>query len=455
VASAGTTAAAASPPPDTAAAAGGATADGYARGARILSIGIASTGLFTFAYFAVASHVLPSGDYGAISLLWSVLFVVISIIYRPVEQLLSRTIADRRARGLAGGHPLRVPLTVQGGFALAFLVLALALRGPIEDAFGSSTLYWVFVGATLAYAASYFARGYFAGHQWFGLYGGLVLFESISRFCFPVAVAVGLASGQAAVALGILAAPLASLLVVPWALRRHAAMGRGAVTAADARRLTLRAGAGFALSVAAIQLAEQALLNAAVLTVGATATAALAGVVFNALLITRAPLQLFQSVQTSLLPHLSGLEATEGGEAFGKAIRITILAIVGFAGAVAVGLLLVGPPVMNVVFGSDYSYGRLGLAVIALGMGLHLCAGTLNQAALARGRDRAAAAAWLVAAAVFVAWMLTPVVDDELVRAEVGYAGAAALLCAMLAALYAQGRSGRVVLRRDAPAERG
>jgi O-antigen/teichoic acid export membrane protein len=435
---AGTATAPSTPPAGPSGAAATAAADGYARGAKVLSVGIASTGLFTFAYFAVASHVLPSAAYGAISLLWSVLFVVISIIYRPVEQLLSRTIADRRARGLTGDHPLRVPLTVQGGFALGFLVIALALRGPIEDAFDSATLYWVFVGATLAYAASYFARGYLAGHQWFGLYGGLVLFESISRFCFPVAVAVGLASGQAAVALGILAAPLASLLVVPWALRRHAgASARGAT--ADRRGLTLRAGAGFALSVAAIQLAEQTLLNAAVLTVAATATTAIAGVVFNALLITRAPLQLFQSVQTSLLPHLSGLEATEGRDAFARAIRITILAIAGFAGAVAIGLLLIGPAVMDIVFGSDANYGRVGLAVIALGMGFHLCAGTFNQAALARGRDRAAAGAWLVAAALFVAWMLVPLVDDQLLRAEVGYAGAAALLCGMLAALYARG----------------
>ena len=112
-------------------------------------------------------------------------------------------------------------------------------------------------------------------------------------------------------ALGILAAPLASLLVVPWALRGTRA-GAGARRPRTPGALTLRAGAGFALSVAAIQLAEQTLLNAAVLTVSATATPRSRGVVFNALLITRAPLQLFQSVQTSLLPHLSGLEATEG-----------------------------------------------------------------------------------------------------------------------------------------------
>jgi O-antigen/teichoic acid export membrane protein len=408
--------------------------DAYARGARVLSIGIASTGVFTFAYFAVASHVLDAEAYGAVSLLWAVLFVVISVIYRPVEQLLSRTIADRRARGLHGRHSLRVPLLVQAGFACAFLVLALALRGPLEDAFDSATLYWIFVGATLAYAASYFARGYLAGHQWFGLYGALVLFESLSRFCFPVAVAIGIADGQSAVALGILAAPVASLLVVPWAIARHSTASEEA--AVDERALTLRAGAGFALSVAAIQLAEQALLNAAVLTVSATATTALAGIVFNALLITRAPLQLFQSIQTSLLPHLSGLEVTEGHEAFARAIRVTVLAIAAFAAAVAVGLLLIGPWAMDVLFGQGYDYGRVGLAVIAVGMGFHLCAGTLNQAALARGRDRPAAAVWLVAAGAFVVWMLLPLVEDELVRAEVGYAGAAALLCALLLALY-------------------
>jgi O-antigen/teichoic acid export membrane protein len=123
---------------------------------------------------------------------------------------------------------------------------------------------------------------------------------------------------------------------------------------------------------------------------------------------------------------------------------VTILAIAAFAGAVAIGLLLIGPFVMDLVFGASFDYSRWGLAVIALGMGFHLTAGTLNQAALARGRDRAAAGAWLLAAAAFVAWMLTPVISDELLRAEVGYAGAAALLCAILAALYS----------RDAPAPR-
>jgi len=55
------------------------------------------------------------------------------------------------------------------------------------------------------------------------------------------------------------------------------------------------------------------------------------------------------------------------------------------------------------------------------------------------GRDihaRAAATMWLACAAIFVVWMVVPAIDDELVRAEIGYAGGTALLCALLRGLY-------------------
>ncbi len=449
----------------------------YGSGARILSIGIASTGLLTFAYFSIASHVLGGAAAKRIDLLWSVMFVIISVIYRPIEQLLSRTIAQRRARG-SEQHALRVPMLIQAGFALLFLILALALRGPLNRAFDhDEALYWVLVAGTLAYAASYFARGWLAGHERFGLFGGLVLMESLSRLCFALAVAVGITSGQSAVALGIAAAPFVSLVVVPAAFartredraqREASGHGRGrggggaldapiTVDEADAAlagpgaeavqeaaahdELSLRRGGGFALSVAAIMLSEQALLNAAVLTVDATsANASLAGIVFNVLLIARAPLQLFQAIQTSLLPHLTGLEATEGHAAFAHAIRVTVLAIAGFAALVALGLLVVGPFLMrHVLFGQHYPYKAVGLALIGVGMGLHLISGALNQAALARDRARAASACWLLAAGVFLAWMLVPAISDQVLRVEIGYAGATGLLALALAALYRRG----------------
>jgi O-antigen/teichoic acid export membrane protein len=287
-----------------------------------------------------------------------------------------------------------------------------------------------------------------------------VLLESTSRFMFALAVAIGIASGQSAVALGMAAAPFVSLVVVPAAFARRARPERAAgplvaeldaaqqgpaAEAAEERavELSLRRGTGFAVSVLAIMLAEQTLLNAAVITTDVTAAnAALAGFVFNVLLIARAPLQLFQSIQTSLLPHLATLEATSGREEFHRAIRVTVLAIAAFAGAVALGLLAIGPFVMDVLFGGNFDYARGGLALVAVGMGLHLIAGTLNQAALARRRAGLAAVAWVIAALAFVGWMVMPTVSDQVLRAEIGYFGAAGILAGLLYGLYRRPTAG-------------
>jgi hypothetical protein len=86
-----------------------------------------------------------------------------------------------------------------------------------------------------------------------------------------------------------------------------------------------------------------------------------------------------------------------------------------------------------------FHYARLGLALVGIGMGLHLVAGTLNQAALARGRAALAAVCWLVSAGLFVAFVAAPTIANEVTRVEVGYFLAAAVLCGLLSAVYARG----------------
>jgi hypothetical protein len=120
------------------------------------------------------------------------------------------------------------------------------------------------------------------------------------------------------------------------------------------------------------------------------------------------------------------------------------MAIGGFALAVALGLFAVGPAVVGTVFDIDRDIGRGGLALVGLGMGFHLVAGTLNQAALARGQALGAALAWLVCAAAFVAWLLSPVIADQLLRTEVGYCCATALLTALLGLVYRAGDSAAI-----------
>ncbi len=108
---------------------------------------------------------------------------------------------------------------------------ALALHEVLIDQVfeGYEALYLVLVVGTLAYAASYFARGWLAGHEYFVLFGCLVLMEALARICFALAVVLGIASGQTAVALGIAAAPLVSLVVVPRRSRAAAAKSEATV----------------------------------------------------------------------------------------------------------------------------------------------------------------------------------------------------------------------------------
>ena len=360
------------------------------------------------------------------------MFLIISIIYRPVEQLLSRTISHRRAQGLHSGHPLRTAITIQAVFAAVFLVIALAERERITDEVfdGSSELYWVLVVGVVAYAASYFARGWLAGHSRFGLYGGLVLLESVSRCLFALAVVLGIAEGQGVVALGIAAAPLVSLMVVPWALRgRDPAPppddvetpgGLGSHTKLRRRRAGdhgRRAGAaqraggdhgrhGHRRRAGGLRVQRAA--------DHARAAAALPG---DPDLAAPAPVGAGRDRQRRRHParaaHHDPRHRRLRYRSGDRARRDR-----------AVGD---GPPVRR-----GLRVRALGLVLVGLGMGFHLAAGTLNQAALARDRAGLAAATWLGGAALFLLWLYGTPLDDQLLAVEAGYCATTALLCGVL-----------------------
>src|SRR5439155_300514 len=205
---------------------------------------------------------------------------------------------------------------------------------------GSSALYTVLIVAVLAYAASYFARGFLAGNRRLALYGALVFLESVARCTFAFLAVVGVTDSQSFVA------------------------------------------AGMAL----------------------------------------APLQLFQAIQTAILPHLTELSAGAAVEDFRHSVAVTVRAIAAFGALVTLGLLAVGPFAMHVLFGDKgFDYQRLGLVAMGAGMGLYLVGATLNQAALARGRATQAAGCWAISAAGYVVFLLLPLFHDKVVQLEVAY----------------------------------
>lgn len=421
---------------------GGVSSTEYGKVASFFAIGVGLTGVITYVYFFIASHVLSKPDYGQITVLWSAVFITISTLYRPVEQLLSRHISEHLVKGESVSEPMRVAARIQLGLGMIFAVLALVLRGPLQDGLleGNETLYWIFFAAVLFYAASYFARGFLAGVRNFGLFAAMILSESVFRTLFAALVAIGLLSGQSAVAVGIVAAPSLSLLVVPLAFARRArAAPAPPAPAKDGDAFSMRHGTGFAVAVLLIMLSEQAFLNAGPLIVRGLQGAAAAGFIFNVLMIARAPLQLFQAVSTSILPHLSGLHTSTAADSereFHRTVRMVLLAIAAFVGLTALVVLVAGPQLMQLAFSKKFEYDRAGLLLVTLGMGLYLSSVTVNQACIAQGQVRRASARWVACAAAFVAWNFLPIVGDEFRRVEIGFVLAAGLLLGLLYLVY-------------------
>ena len=351
------------------------------------------------------SHVLDEVDYKGISLLWSVLFVIVSVIYRPIEQLLSRTIADRRARGLRADHPLRTPLLDPGRLRAAlFLVVALALRGPIAGRavrrLGAAVL-----GAGRR-ACSPTRRATSPAAGWPGTSGSASTAGSCSwrrarAACSRWRVAVGIAAradgGRAGHGGGAvrLAGRRAAGVRAPAPRRRRR---RAATRAAGRRRSALRP----RRALRRRRAGDHARRADAAQRRGADRRRDRDGRRGGRLRVQRAA---DRARAAAALPGDPGLAAPPPRRAGGDRGAPTSstarsasrsLAIAGFAGAVALGLARVGPWAMGVLFDGNFDYGRWGLALVGDRHGLPPDRGHA-QPGRAGPRPRAAAAAACVA----------------------------------------------------------
>ena len=341
----------------------------YGRGARILSVGIATTGLVTFAYFSLASHALSEVDYKGISLLWSVMFLIISIIYRPVEQLLSRTISARRARGLDGGHPLRTgdrdPGGVRGAVPGRRAGVPGADRGGRVRRLRGAVLGAGRRRASPTRSATSPAAGW-PGTRASGSTAGSCCWSPCSRCLFALAVVLGIARGQGVVALGIAAAPLVSLMVVPWALRgRDPAPPRGRRGRRRARRRARREHA-----LRRRRAGDHGRRAGAAQRAGGDRRRDGRGRRAGRLRVQRAADHARAAAAVPGDPDLAApAPLRAGGDRRRRGLRAARCAsrcwpIAGFAGAGRDRARGVGPLAMDVLFGGDFDYARGGLVLV-------------------------------------------------------------------------------------------
>jgi O-antigen/teichoic acid export membrane protein len=294
------------------------------------------------------------------------------------------------------------------------------------------------VAGVAGYALSYFVRGLTSGVRWFGGYGLVLLADGGIRFVLAIPLLVWASPAIAGVAI---AAAAGGGALAPLLSRKRTAFRR--LEGEPGAELRVGAALRFAAPAAVIAGSEQVLLSGGpllVLIAGGQGAALAAGVLFAATLLMRAPVFLFQGVAASLLPNLTTFRATGNEAALHRATVRTALALSGFAAVLVAGALACGPFAMELMYGEGFDASRLGLALLALGIGAFLAASTFCQAALARDQAGRAAIAWSIAAFVFVALELS--LDGAAFdRVSIAFAVASLVAAAQLMAILWKGRA--------------
>ncbi len=404
------------------------------RDAALLSIGTLASGVLAYAFNVVAARSLGPEVYGAVGALWAGMFLIAVLLFRPVEQTVSRAIADQVARDVDARPAVRSAAWLAAGIALVACAACIVFWEPITNGLfgGYSALTVALVAGVAGYAISYFARGLVGGVRWFGGYGLVLLADGGIRLVLALPLLFVASPTIAAIAIAAAAGGGALAPLLSSSRKRLDAIGEGTGEGSFA----LGAAARFALPAAVIAGCEQVLVSGGpllVLIAGGEGAAAAAGVLFAATLLLRAPVFVFQGVAASLLPNLTTFQARGDHARLHRATALVALAMAGFAALLALGALAAGPFAMEILYGAGFEATRSDLALLAVGIGGFLAAGTFCQALLARSQGGRAAACWTVSAVTFVVLELN-LSGTEFHRVSVAFAAASTLIALLLMA---------------------
>jgi O-antigen/teichoic acid export membrane protein len=371
-------------------------------GAVLLSGATVASGILAYAYNVLAARVLGPEAYGLVAVLWAALFLLVVVLFRPLEQTTSRALADRLSRGHEVRSVLRAMLRIYLVLAALIGVAGVLGWGLVRDQLflGDSFYAAALLVGLAAYGVAYVLRGVCAGAGWFSGYALLLVADGAVRVAVVLPLVIVASRDLAAAAMVAAAVGSVALPVLIGRRVLGPLVGRG-----EGSPFHMGAAIAFAWPAAVIAIADQVLVNGGPLLVmlgGGANAGKVAGVVFAATMLVRVPVFIFQGLATSLLPNLTRLHATAERTLFRRAVLRATGGLAGVAALVVVTAAAIGPAALQAVYGSEYTSGRLELALLGVGVGCYLATSTFSQALLALDCGRIAAFGWVVSAAVFL-----------------------------------------------------
>lgn len=332
-----------------------------------------------YLFQVVGGRVLGPEAFAPISVLWTVFFILATIVLVPLEQYVTREASLGRQVLRSDLGPIGVTALVSAAAGAGFVLAT-------QDALFEGQLVYAVQLALLmvGYSVLFVGKGILAGHRRFKGVGWILFWESVGRLAAGI-VLLWVVAAAPSLGWAMVAAPFVALGTRYW---RFDVPGEGAEPHSE------RSAGGFLGAYIGGSAASQLLLAGAPLGVAALGgSPELVSVVFVTWTLYRGPLTLIYALQARILPFLvrmttddsGGVRRLAGGVVAGGAV----LGVLGFA----VGWWI-GPEVVSVLFGEEFTPDRMAAAFAAAGVVAASTAQVAGQALVAAGRTGRLAGAW-------------------------------------------------------------
>lgn len=350
-------------------------------GTGLIVAATAFSAIAVLAYQAIGSRTLGADAFAPIAVLWTVMFLIYTVLNLPAEQHLMRAlVVTRDTRDLA-----RVRRDMVGAFALG-TVLGVAFVVATLDRFFEGDARFIALTAAIMISRAIMAtgRGSLAGHRRFSGYAATIALEAGGLLVGGVAAAVlDLSAIGFASVLAI--TPLVTLLARPFARIE----GEGEPPALTAQPWS------FLVWLIIATASSQLIIAGGPIAVGFVGgTAAQVSIYFTSFALLRGPVTSAYNLVARVLPDFTAIAHGDRPEALWSwARRITVGGIiVAIPGALGAGALL--GPIVDAVYGPDFVPPTAAAALGGAGVGLGLGALFATQIYSAGARGAALALGW-------------------------------------------------------------
>jgi len=351
------------------------------RGTGLIVAATAFGALAVLTFQAIASRTLGTEEFAPVAVLWTVMFLLYTVLQLPAEQHLTRAlVVTRQHSQIASVH--RAMLVA---FACA-LIIGVGFTAATLDRFYGGSPAFIGITALIVVTRSVMAtaRGTLAGHRRFAGYGASIGLEA-GALLFGGVIVAKLGGDAVMFSLVIALAPLATLLARPFA-KSH---GVGDHHIVDAQS------GGFLAWLVLATAASQAIIAGgpiAVSFVGGSATAV--SIFFTSFALLRGPVTSAYNLVARVLPDFTELAHGDDPDRIWDWVRRITLASLGVAvlGAIGSGLLL--PRIVATVYGESFTPPLTAAVLGGAGVGLGLGALFTTQAYSATTQGARLAFGW-------------------------------------------------------------